>query len=97
MKNNINKSKKKKQKPRVERARNGRKEYPVTVIQYAGISCSEVNAQSTSPSAEKKYPITAVHIIEILNLFANRQNEPELLLIHLHQQFPSTIVAATRK
>lgn len=48
------------------------RKYPVTVIQYTSISCSEVDTQSTSSSAEKKYSIFTVDIIEFLNLFQEK-------------------------
>lgn len=50
--------------------------HPVTVIQYTGISCSEINAQSTRPGAKQKYSNIAVYIIEFLNLVMNVTNTP---------------------
>lgn len=53
--------------------------YPVTIIQYASISSSEVYTQPTSPCAEEKNPVIAVHIIEFLNLYQNRSINSELM------------------
>ena len=48
-------------------------EYPITIIEYTGISCSQVDTQTTCPCAENKYPIITVNVIELLDLFAQKK------------------------
>jgi len=50
------------------------KQYPITVIKNASISCSEVDSQSTSPSRKKKNSAIAICIVEVLDLFMSRRD-----------------------
>lgn len=49
------------------------KQYPVTIIKNASISCSKVDSQSTSPSRKKKNSAVAIFIVEVLDLFMTRR------------------------
>lgn len=73
-----------------------REKYPIAIIEYTSICCSEVDTQTTSPGTKNKYPVAAVNIIELLDLHVEKLNwsiTQSLMHYHITNTFMMEIFA----